>query len=71
MLDWIVEKILAVLAWIPALFVEAGSPNVFMVRAMFALMLLVAIIYAVAMWPPRGTLERYFGKIMNLFTTKR
>jgi len=71
MLDWIVEKILAVLAWIPALFLEEGSPNVFMVRAMFALMLLAAIIYAVAMWPPRGTLGQYVEKIMNRFTQKR
>ena len=71
MLDWIVEKILAVLGFIPALFVEEGSPNVFMVRAMFALMLIVAIVYAVAMWHPRMTLERYVGKIMNLFTQKR
>jgi hypothetical protein len=42
-----------------------------MVRAMFALMLMVAIVYAVAMWPPRGTLERYIGKMTNLFTRKR
>ena len=71
MLDWIVEKILAVLSWVPALFVEEGSPNVFMVRAMFALMLMVAVVYAVAMWSPRGTLERYIGKMTNFFTRKR
>jgi hypothetical protein len=71
MLDWVIEKILAVLALIPALFVEERSPNVFMVRAMFALMLIVAIVYAATMWPPRGTLGQYVGKIMNLFTQKR
>ena len=71
MLDWIVEKLLAALSWVPALFVEEGSPNVFMVRAMFALMLIVAIVYAVAMWPPRKTFERYIGKMTSLLTRKR
>ena len=71
MLDWIVENMLTVLSWVPPLFVEEGSPNAFIVRAMFALMLMVAVVYAVAMWSPRGTLERYMGKMTNLLIRKR
>src|SRR5258705_9678778 len=38
MVDYIVEKLLAIFGAVPALFLEEGSPNVYIVRVMFALM---------------------------------
>ena len=50
MLDWISESILAVLHAVPAVFVN-DEHHFFLLRAIFALLLIVLIAYVVAMWP--------------------
>jgi hypothetical protein len=51
MLDWIAEKVLNILSVVPALFVEKSSPNFALVRAAFALLLIVLVVYLMSVWP--------------------
>jgi hypothetical protein len=53
MFDRLTEGFLAVLSWVPAVFVEPNSPNFWLVRAMFGLIIIVAIVYLIAMRPMR------------------
>jgi hypothetical protein len=66
MFDQLVEKLLALFGAIPAFFLEEGSPNVYMIRAMFALMFVVAIVFVIALWVPR-----WKGRMSGVFTRKR
>jgi hypothetical protein len=66
MFDQLVEKLLAFFGAIPAFFLEEGSPNVYMIRVMFALMFLVAIVFVIAIWVPR-----WKAKVTSAFTRKR
>src|SRR5215467_12420717 len=50
-LDWIADKILNILSLVPAWFVEEGSPNFALVRAMFALLLIILVAYLISCWP--------------------
>jgi hypothetical protein len=50
---------------VPALFLEEGSPNVYIIRAMFALMFVVGIICDCAM------ASSLAAKMMNAFTSQR
>jgi cbb3-type cytochrome oxidase subunit 1 len=71
MFDWIVEKLLSVAHWVPALFLEEGSPNHNLVRAMFALLLLVLVVYVIVMWGRRSAFSRLTGKLGNVLSRKR
>jgi hypothetical protein len=71
MIDWIVEKLLSATHWVPALFLEAGSPNHGLVRAMFALLLLMVIVYVVVMYTPRSAIGRFTERIGGLLSRKR
>jgi hypothetical protein len=71
MIDWIVEKFLSVTHWVPAIFLEAGSPNHGLVRAMFALLLLVVIVYVIVMPAPRAAIGRFTEKIGGLLSRRR
>jgi membrane protein YqaA with SNARE-associated domain len=62
MLDWIAEKILAIVTFVPALFVPEGSPTFMAVRAMFGLILIVLVAYLIAMQPFRSTIAYYLGR---------
>jgi hypothetical protein len=62
MLDWIAEKIMAIVTFIPALIVEQDSPNFMLVRAMFGPLLIVAIVYLLAMRPIRSFMANYRNK---------
>jgi hypothetical protein len=50
-LDWIAEKILNILSLVPAWFVEESSPNFALVRAMFALLWIILVVYLITLWP--------------------
>jgi peptidoglycan/LPS O-acetylase OafA/YrhL len=50
MLDWISESILAIVHAVPAVFVN-DEHHFFLMRAMFALLIMVLLVYIVAMWP--------------------
>ena len=70
MLDWIGEKILAIVTFVPALFVAENSPTFMAVRAMFGLLLIVLIAYLIAMRPFRSTIVRCMRAMSNLITPK-
>jgi hypothetical protein len=71
MIDWIVEKLLSVAHWVPAVFLEEGSPNHNLVRAMLALLLIVLVVYLIAMWAPRSAVGRFTGKLGGILSRKR
>ena len=54
MLDWMVEKILTIVNFVPALLVEQGSPSFDLVRGMFGLLFVLLVLCAVAFWPKRS-----------------
>jgi hypothetical protein len=51
MLHWLVEKVLAIVNFVPALFVEQDSPRFVMVRGLFGLMFVLLVLIALEMWP--------------------
>jgi Zn-dependent protease with chaperone function len=71
MLDWIVEGIIAIVTFVPALFVAEDSPNFMLIRAMFGLLLIVLVVYIIAMQPVRSAIVRYMGKASDLIVRKR
>jgi len=71
MLDWIADKILALVSWIPALLVEESSPSFIAIRAMFALILIVLFIYVVGLGVSRDAISRHMEKMVSLFSRKR
>ena len=71
MLNWLAEKIWAVVTWVPAWLVEEGSPQFMVIRGMFALMLITLVVYVIAMWPSNAAIGRYMGRMFNVFTRKR
>jgi len=46
---WISESLLAAINAVPALFVEEGSPNFTLIRAMFGLIIILVVIF-LATW---------------------
>ena len=62
MLDWITEKILAIVSFVPALIVAQDSPSFMLIRAMFGLLLIVLIVYVIAMRPFRSAIARWMGR---------
>ena len=62
MLDWLVEKILAVVNFVPALFVKQDSPSFELVRGMFGLLFVLLLVCAFAFWPKRSDLGRTRNK---------
>ena len=64
------EAFMAMLASVPPLFTEAGSPNFLLVRAMFGLIIIVLIIYLIAMRPFRAAIVSCVQKVSHLFGRK-
>jgi hypothetical protein len=54
MLDWISDTIWSIVTYVPAIFVDQNSPSFDAVRAMFGLLLIALIVYAIAMMPRLG-----------------
>ena len=71
MLDWIADKILAAVRWIPGWLVAENSPTFLAVRAMFALMLVVFIFYLITMWPSWDSIARHVGRLIHVFSQRR
>ena len=71
MLDWLVEGIIAIVTFVPALFVAEDSPNFMLIRAMFGLLLIVLVVYIIAMQPVRSATARYMVKASGLIVRKR
>ena len=53
MLDWISEKIMAIVSFIPALIVDQESASFPLIRTMFGLILIVVIVYVIAVLTSR------------------
>lgn len=51
MLDWIIEKFILVLNYVPEVIVDVDSPNFQLIRAMWGLLLLVVLLTALATLP--------------------
>jgi hypothetical protein len=64
------EAFMAMLASVPALFTEAGSPNFMLVRAMFGLIIIVLIVYLIAMRPFRSAIAFCMQKVSHFFGRK-
>ena len=73
MLDRIVEAILAIASWIPALFVDPNTHRFILIRGMFALMIVVLIIGIIAALPSlplHAAWTRCVSKLTNLIAGK-
>jgi hypothetical protein len=71
MLDWLVDQIWAVVSAVPALFVDEGTPTFTLVRTMFALFLIVMVVYLMAMRPFRSVIARAIAAAQALLTRPR
>lgn len=71
MLDWVAEKIWAVVTWVPALFLEEGSHRFILVRGMLAILVAVLVLCVIAMWPSRGAIFRYLRMMLSVLLGKK
>ena len=71
MLDWISDKIMAIVTFIPAMIVEQESPSFPLVRAMFGLILIAAVVYVVAMMPFRSAIAQSAAKVSRHFSRRK
>jgi hypothetical protein len=63
MLDWIAQKLLAIVNFVPALFVAEDSAHFMLIRTMFTLLLIVLIVGAIALVRPFcSAIARYVGR---------
>ena len=69
-LDRIVDWILAMVTAVPAWFVAEDSPSFTLIRGMFALLLIVLIVCAIALRPSRAAIARYVRKASDLIARK-
>jgi hypothetical protein len=53
MLDWLSDKLMEIVTFVPALFVDQKSPNFELVRAMFGLLFIAAAVYVIAVLTSR------------------
>lgn len=67
MLDWIAEKILAIVSTVPALF-GADLHHFTAIRAMAALLLIVLVVYLIAIWPFHSMIGRSMDWARKQFT---
>ena len=69
---WISDSLLAIVNTVPALFVAQDSPHFMLIRAMFVLMFIVHIVFAIAMWRPFfAAIGRLAGKASGRSAPKR
>jgi len=71
MLDWFVHQIWAAISAVPAVFVDEGTPTFTLVRTMFALLLVVLVVYLMAMRPFRSVIRRAVAAAQALLTGRR
>jgi hypothetical protein len=55
MLHWLVEKVLAIVNFLPALFVEQGSLRFEIVRGLFGLLFVLLVLIVFAWWLKRSS----------------
>jgi hypothetical protein len=62
MLDWVAERILALVHFLPPVFVS-DEHHFVLIRTMFALLLVVLVVYILAMWPFGSIIARIKSKL--------
>ena len=72
MLDWIAEKLLSIVNFVPALFVAEDSLHFMIIRAMFTLLFIVLLIcVAIMVRPFFSAIARRMGKASDPTAPKR
>jgi hypothetical protein len=71
MLDWISDKLMAIVTFIPAMIVEQESPSFPLVRAMFGLILIAVVAYVIAMTPFRSAIAHSAAKVSGVFSRRK
>jgi hypothetical protein len=67
---WISDTVWTIATFVPALLVSEDSPNFALIRVMFALMLIVLIVYLMAMRPCRSAIAHCWSKAAALFARR-
>jgi hypothetical protein len=68
---WISETIMAIVSYVPAMFVDQESPNFPLIRAMFGLILIALIVYVIAMTPFRSAIAHSVTKVSSVFSRRK
>jgi high-affinity Fe2+/Pb2+ permease len=68
---WISEQLLAIVTFVPALFVSEASPNFMLIRVMFGLLLIALVVYLIAMRPFRSAIRQLASTVSGLVRKKR
>lgn len=55
---WISDTIMAIVSYVPALFVDPKSAQFSLIRTMFGLIVIAAVVYVIAMWASRRNRSR-------------
>ena len=64
MLHWVAERIMALINFLPPVFVS-DEHHFVLIRTMFALLLVVLVVYILAMWPFGSLIARIKNKLRN------
>jgi hypothetical protein len=70
MVDKIAEFLLSSMARIPGWLVDEDSPQFMLIRTIFALLLIVAIVYIIALLPLRSWIGQFARRLMRMFTPR-
>jgi cytochrome bd-type quinol oxidase subunit 2 len=62
---------MAIVSYVPALFVDPESANFPLVRAMFGLLFIVAIVYVIAVLSSRSVFSQCRKKISGMFARRQ
>ena len=68
---WISEWILAIVTYVPALFVPEETPSFMLIRTMFGLLFITLIVYLIALRPFRAAIAHVVSKASSFVTRKR
>ena len=71
MLDWLSDSIMSIMTFVPALIVDQDSASFPLVRTMFGLIFIVAVVYLMAVLSSRSVFSRCREKISGLFARRR
>jgi hypothetical protein len=64
---WISDAIMAIVSYVPALFVDPESANFPLIRTMFGLLLIATIVYLIAVLTSRPVISQWIRKLSGLF----
>jgi hypothetical protein len=65
MLEWVVERIQALVNAVPALLVSEDFPNLMLGRTMIRLLLIIFVVYLIIMRPFRSSMPRQVDRLCH------